>query len=325
MPIRNDWGKAMFLSRILILPAVIAALAFTASGASKTTWANDDQSRDGGLDYLADHLLETIEKAHHNAALLDHAFFESMDAFDRDDYVHLAFYRALPGIDWYRNHDARHWVRENQRHYYHDFMDANRVTVAVVVDSADGYVASMVAEGVMARLPAHAVYSSDPGYSDIVISVRLGEMEPQYRERSRKPKSKKYKKKYRSKPPVDQQIHFASYTKVKESVIVALSYEIEISAGAGRVSARRSSMTLRDNFSYGVDYQAYGAAGPVQGVPFPSGKVRKLVTRDPEAVRAQIAGRLVDQAAARVATMLDYDTIPLQGELRNHGWRLGHR
>lgn len=32
----------MFMSRILILPAIVAGLAFAAAGAARTTWANDD-------------------------------------------------------------------------------------------------------------------------------------------------------------------------------------------------------------------------------------------------------------------------------------------
>ncbi len=315
----------MFMSRILILPAIVAGLAFAATGATNTTWANDDQPRDAGLDHLADHLLEVIEEAHHNPALLDHVFFESMAAFESDDYVRLAFYRALPGISWYRNHDARNWIFVNQPHYYHDFVEANEVTVAVLVDSNDAYVASMVADRVASSLPPHAVYSNDPNYADIVISVRLGAMEPQYREKSRKAKSKKYKKAYRSKPPVEEQIHFANYTKVKERVSVALSYELEISAGQQRISLERSSMTFRKSFSYGVDFQAYGPSGPLQNVPYPSKKVRKLVTRDTEAMRTEIASRLVGLAAARVATMVDYNALPLRSELRDHHRRSSRR
>ena len=315
----------MFMSRILILPAIVAGLAFATAGAANTTWANDDQPRAESLDHLADHLLEVIEEAHHNPALLDHAFFESMAAFESDDYVHLAFYRALPGINWYRNHDARNWVFVNQPHYYHDFVEANEVTVAVVVESNDDYVASMVADRVASSLPPHAIYSDDPNYADIVVSVRLGDMEPQYREKSRKAKSKKYKKAYRSKPPVEEQIHFANYTKVKERVSVALSYEIEISAGQQHIALERSSMTFRDSFSYGVDFQAYGPAGPVGNAPYPSKKVYKLMERDVEAKRSQIAARLIGLAAARVATMVDYDALPLRSEMRNHHRRSSRR
>lgn len=311
----------MFLSRILILPAIVAALAFAAAPAI----ANDDEARDEAREHLAEELLETIEKAHHRPELLDHGFFEAMDSFDHDDYVHLAFYRALPGINWYRNHDARHWVSENQSHYYSDFMAANRVTVAVVVETGSEYVASRVAERVIRSLPPHAVYANDPGYADIVISVRLSDMEPQYREKSRKPKSKKYKKEYRKKPPRDQQIHFANYIKVKERVSVALSYEFEMSAGAQRISLNRSSMTLHNNFSYGVDLQAFGPNGPVNGAPYPSKKVYKLMERDVEATRSRIADKLVGMAAARVATKLNYDSIPLQSEMPRHRRLFGRR
>lgn len=310
----------MFLSRLLILPAVIAALAFT-NGVISTASANDDKSREESLDYLADHLLEVINRAHRNPALLDHAFFESIAAFGPDDYVQLAFYRALAEIDWYRNHDARNWVYANQPHYFQNFMDANQVTVFLEVVSGDDQIASMVADMVAANLPPYAVYSNDPDCSDMIISLRLGDMVPEFRERSRKPKSKKYKKAYRTKPPVDQQIHFANYTKVKERVIVALAYEFEITAGALRISLERSSVALHDSFSYGVDYQAYGAAGPVEDVPFPSKKVHKLVTLDPEATRREIARRLVARVAERVATILDYEALPLRSELRGRTGR----
>lgn len=311
----------MFLSRILILPAIVAALAFAAAPAI----ANDDEARDEALEHLADHLLETIKEAHHHPGLLDHAFFESMDTFHHDDHVRLAFYRALPGINWYRNHDARHWVSDNHSHYYHDFMEANQVSVAVVVETGSEFVASTVAERVIASLPPHAVYANDPGYSDIVIVVRLSDMQPQYREKSRKPKSKKYKKEYRKKPPRDQQIHFANYTNVEERVSVALSYEFEMSAGAQRISLDRSSMTLRNNYSYGVDFQAFGPDGPVNGAPYPSKKVRKLMERDVEATRANIADKLIGMAAARVATKLNYDAIPLRSEMHKHRRRSSHR
>lgn len=312
----------MFLSRILILPAVVASLAL-AGATANTAWANDDVNPE--LQHIADDLMEVIERAHHHPDLLDHAFFESLDLFGHDDYVRLAFYRALPAIDWYRNHDAQHWVRENQSHYYHDFLDANRVTVAVVVESNSEYLTSRVTEGVIARLPEHATYANDPGYADIVISVRLGDMEPQFREKSRKPKSKKYKKAYRSKPPPEEQIHFANYTKVKEKVSVSLAYEFEITERGGRLSGVRSSMRLSNNFSYGVDFQAYGPNGPVSGAPYPSKKVSKLMERDAEARRTQIADRLVGMAATQVAAKLDYNALPLRSELGGHHGRSSHR
>ncbi|MCH8861772.1 MAG: hypothetical protein IID51_04590 [Proteobacteria bacterium] len=305
----------MFMSRILILPVIVAGLALAATGATGTASANDGAQRERGMDHLANHLLEVIEEAHHNPALLDHAFFESMATFESDDYLHLAFYRALPGINWYRNHDARNWALVNQPHYYHDFLEANEVTVAVLVDSNDAHVASMVADRVASSLPPHAVYSNDPNYADIVVSLRLGDMEPQYREKSRKAKRKKYKKAYRSKPPVEEQVHYANYTKVKERVSVALSYELEISAGQQRISLERASMTFRESFSYGVDFQAYGPSGTLRNVPCPSKKLRKLMERDVETRRSEIATRLVGLAAARVATMVDYDALPLRSEM----------
>ena len=311
----------MFLSRILIIPVIVAGFAFATAPVS----ANDDEALPPNLDEIADYLVHTIERAHHNPALLDHEFFENMAYFGPDDYVQLALYRALPGIDWYRNHDARHWVSENQPHYYHDFMDANRITVAVVVESNDGYVASMVGERVSASLPPHAIYANDPGFADILISVRLSEMEPAYRERSRKPKSKKYKKKYRTRPPVDEQIHFANYTKVKERVSVFLSYELEVTAGRLRISLAQSNMKLHDNFSYGVDFRAYGPNGPMDGVPYPSKKVRKLMERDVEATRSRIGAKLINMAAGRLAPMLDYDALPLRSELHDHRWRSSYR
>lgn len=58
-----------------------------------------------------------------------------------------------------------------------------------------------------------------------------------------------------------------------------------------------------------------GPSGTLRNVPCPSKKLRKLMERDVETRRSEIATRLVGLAAARVATMVDYDALPLRSEM----------
>ncbi len=270
--------------------------------------------------------LARLDRAGHDYRVMDQRFFAELQSTGPRSRERRAFrqYVEAGRIDWYRSEPARYWVKANlpgvwQRLAVHQ---APRVFVRVLgapkLGAAVRYQLSAYGAG-------QVVFVERRDRADLVVEVEGLISDARFTRLSSSFKTERIGGKKRSRRKGGPGQTMATYTRVREKVVIEYDFRLKLISGRRLLDRERAYGRVTETFRSVQNYNVVVPVGYGRQDVYPSRKVaREHYNATPQG-RREIVGGLRQKLAARIAERVTRMRFPSRYELKRAGRRDGRK